>query len=482
MARFRYSGIFLIISLLLIYSPLSSAAESISLSLIEESDAFLQSQKFEQAMEKAISALDQSSSREEKALSMCAIAKIDLATSRDEHAWEYALEAEGIARDAHLVEALAKALLIKAQVCLYAEISPDYNRNDEGLSYLDEVFRITAKGDAVAERAMAYVTASQFYVSKNRWNGKNLDRDLYRRAGECLELAERLVTEHDLSDVNRVLFASRMRYYRQDGKYDEAISFCHRHIENCEPTDYLTLYQLYDHLTALELETGQEEKALKSHSNCVFNMQKYISQKADDALQEQETRYETALKQQIIRRRGYQLSSAILALLLLGTLAVLLVIRNRRIALQKEELTRQNQSKEQLLAFISRDFANPTNEQTDAIHRFAQECSRLAPEEIRERCEEFICGVQSLSNDVAQYVFNIIVSQKQAASSLDLSDREVEIIRLSAQGLSAAQIAEKLFLSTRTVSNHRQNIYSKMGVNSSAEMVSRARQAGIIKD
>jgi DNA-binding CsgD family transcriptional regulator len=50
----------------------------------------------------------------------------------------------------------------------------------------------------------------------------------------------------------------------------------------------------------------------------------------------------------------------------------------------------------------------------------------------------------------------------------DLSKREVEVLRLVAQGLTDAQVAEQLFLSVRTVENHMRSIYSKLGVSSRA--------------
>jgi DNA-binding CsgD family transcriptional regulator len=51
-----------------------------------------------------------------------------------------------------------------------------------------------------------------------------------------------------------------------------------------------------------------------------------------------------------------------------------------------------------------------------------------------------------------------------------LSRREAEIAQLAAMGLASKEIADRLFLSVRTVSNHLQNVYTKMGVASRAEL------------
>lgn len=53
----------------------------------------------------------------------------------------------------------------------------------------------------------------------------------------------------------------------------------------------------------------------------------------------------------------------------------------------------------------------------------------------------------------------------------DLTPRELDIIRLTSEGRTTSEIAEMLQISPRTVSNHKQNIYSKLGVNSSSEML-----------
>jgi DNA-binding NarL/FixJ family response regulator len=47
-----------------------------------------------------------------------------------------------------------------------------------------------------------------------------------------------------------------------------------------------------------------------------------------------------------------------------------------------------------------------------------------------------------------------------------LTTREVEVLRLLAQGLTDTQIAEQLVISSRTVNNHLTSIYSKIQVSS----------------
>ncbi|MDJ0756262.1 MAG: LuxR C-terminal-related transcriptional regulator [Ardenticatenaceae bacterium] len=60
-----------------------------------------------------------------------------------------------------------------------------------------------------------------------------------------------------------------------------------------------------------------------------------------------------------------------------------------------------------------------------------------------------------------------------------LSEREVEVLRLIAQGLSNQEVASRLYLSLNTVKVHTRNIYSKLGVNSRTQAVARARALGI---
>ena len=61
-----------------------------------------------------------------------------------------------------------------------------------------------------------------------------------------------------------------------------------------------------------------------------------------------------------------------------------------------------------------------------------------------------------------------------------LSERELEVLRLVAQGLSNREISLRLFLALNTVKGHNQKIFNKLQVQSRTEAVARARELGLL--
>ena len=61
-----------------------------------------------------------------------------------------------------------------------------------------------------------------------------------------------------------------------------------------------------------------------------------------------------------------------------------------------------------------------------------------------------------------------------------LSERELEVLRLIADGLSNAEIAGKLVIAQGTVKRHINNIYGKLGVQSRTQAVARSRELGLL--
>jgi LuxR family maltose regulon positive regulatory protein len=61
-----------------------------------------------------------------------------------------------------------------------------------------------------------------------------------------------------------------------------------------------------------------------------------------------------------------------------------------------------------------------------------------------------------------------------------LSQRELEVLRLIAQGLSNREIGERLFLALSTVKGHARIIFDKLQVQNRTEAVARARELGLL--
>lgn len=82
-----------------------------------------------------------------------------------------------------------------------------------------------------------------------------------------------------------------------------------------------------------------------------------------------------------------------------------------------------------------------------------------------------------------------VEAQEQAQENTDdkpkkpkkLSVREKQVIKLVAEGHKTKDIAEMLEISDRTVSKHRENIMTKLGMTASAELVNYASHIGLLK-
>jgi two-component system, NarL family, response regulator NreC len=73
-----------------------------------------------------------------------------------------------------------------------------------------------------------------------------------------------------------------------------------------------------------------------------------------------------------------------------------------------------------------------------------------------------------------------IASEPAPGPPDDLSEREVDVLGLIALGHTNAEIAERLFLSVRTVETHRAHIQQKLGISTRAELVAYAIDRGLI--
>ena len=68
----------------------------------------------------------------------------------------------------------------------------------------------------------------------------------------------------------------------------------------------------------------------------------------------------------------------------------------------------------------------------------------------------------------------------QALAADDLTPREREVLRLIALGHTNAEVAQMLYVSVRTVENHRASVMRKLGLRTRAELVRHATDAGLV--
>lgn len=97
--------------------------------------------------------------------------------------------------------------------------------------------------------------------------------------------------------------------------------------------------------------------------------------------------------------------------------------------------------------------------------------------EARALCEPL--GARPMLERVAALESAIAGAPKPHYSS-GLSAREVEVLRLVAQGMTDAEVASQLFLSPRTVGSHLRSIYNKLGVSSRAAATRVAVEHGLV--
>lgn len=64
----------------------------------------------------------------------------------------------------------------------------------------------------------------------------------------------------------------------------------------------------------------------------------------------------------------------------------------------------------------------------------------------------------------------------------ELSDREMDVLRFVALGLTNAEIAGRLYVSVRTVETHRAHVHQKLGIKARADLVRYAREHGLLDD
>jgi DNA-binding NarL/FixJ family response regulator len=93
--------------------------------------------------------------------------------------------------------------------------------------------------------------------------------------------------------------------------------------------------------------------------------------------------------------------------------------------------------------------------------------------------EEYFGG--QISKIVFKSYTKLFNPDKQSTASPILSDRETEILKCFADGLTYKETADKLFISPRTVETHKNSIMTKLGLKTLADLIKWAIKNGVIE-
>ncbi len=107
-------------------------------------------------------------------------------------------------------------------------------------------------------------------------------------------------------------------------------------------------------------------------------------------------------------------------------------------------------------------------------------------DQLIEQLRAVVAGGSPLSAGVARTVLDLVRHfdtggrTRSPGDRLDLSDRELDVLRCLVRGLSFKQVANELGISIHTVRNHIRSIYGKLRVRNVAGAVSRALREGLV--
>ncbi|GAB5522816.1 MAG: response regulator transcription factor [Roseivirga sp.] len=87
-----------------------------------------------------------------------------------------------------------------------------------------------------------------------------------------------------------------------------------------------------------------------------------------------------------------------------------------------------------------------------------------------------------VSAKLLEHLTNPQAAAKKKPEGIPLTDREIEVLKLIADEHSNPEIAEKLFISIRTVDTHRRNLLEKIGAKNTAGLVKYAIQKGLLEE
>jgi DNA-binding NarL/FixJ family response regulator len=100
--------------------------------------------------------------------------------------------------------------------------------------------------------------------------------------------------------------------------------------------------------------------------------------------------------------------------------------------------------------------------------------------ELIDAIHKVFTGEIYIANELKDRYFSSMLLSNEDDRKKELTFKEIEIVKLVAEGLTSQEISDKLFVSKRTIETHRHNILKKLDLPNAAQLINWAKEKGIV--
>ena len=324
-------------------------------------------------------------------------------------------------------EGLGRGAYLAIRYGVAAEIYLHLGLHDEALTFAEKAFELDSLDGRTGKIAVRRSQLAEVLM--------DIGRD--KEAISHLEAAIPVFREQNNLNSLAISLAQSGEIYMRAGLASKAAEVLSECVSVCQESDNIYiesrgrygLWQLY--------RESDPQKAMQHLERYVELQAELNNDKATEQMQAFNVKYETLKKEQTIAMQRQRLHWAgvlvamLIVLLMMAAVAIVLKVRAAKAIEQKNALlVKANIDKDRILAL-----------------------SRMnVPKEVSSELED-------------------IASREVSLPEVRLTSREIEIAELCAQGMINKEIAVKLGISQRTVETHKNNIFKKLGINNTVELM-----------
>lgn len=376
-------------------------------------------------------ALDRKSGRPENiSSSLNTIAAIWSGAKQPEKAEKYIREALDIERQLDRPDILAIRLGLGSEILLKTD------KKEEALRWAQEALEMDPREDRKAVR-QSQVGAVLAALSRD-----SEAKEMLLKAKEGLQAVGNI---NSLCITLRQLAEIALR----QGKQTEALSYLDQGMEICQTTHNLMLESQLCRMYSEALAKTAPAEALRYEQRYAQLNDTLYTQQLAQQLDLFDVKYDTAEKQHQLDLQAEQLSRNRLWMALLSLVAVVIIV----VALLLFRLARARGRANAMLV--------KANLAKDELLRIARE-EKIQAEEARQQLLAVADRITAIGD----------------MPEVKLTKREQQLVQLFCRGLLSKEIADQLGISVRTVETHKSNIYKKIGVSNSVELLHYAEHQG----